>query len=199
MHSDLSLKISWLSVVSGTLLLVLILVIVTGWLTVPTWMVITVLLLSAFAMYLAAERRDSRPDPKNYMEELCTDLPIAAPPDDLLVRTRDIIDPTAGYTAGNCYIIEGILKLSPDDARELLKHRFEADPFTPTLCRGDGGRTILALVPRLPGRTSTIRAERGWIIATVVLATLLLAALAGSLHLGMDVLKNPVGLTAGFP
>lgn len=179
-------------------LLLLVFVLASG-VSVSPWIFVLFLILCFLGMYIGMGHPALREEAEGAPPAEPSQAEVEEVPEDLILKTVDVIYPLATYRRGDHYVVEGRLLLKPDAAYEELRHRFEGSRLTPLLLEGDAGRPMLVLAPRdrLPAPVQT--RSRAWLNGVLLLATLATTTWAGAAHQGIDVLEQPGRFTAGLP
>jgi membrane-associated protease RseP (regulator of RpoE activity) len=119
--------------------------------------------------------------------------------DEAVGRVDGVLDPAVYYQSGEQLVVEGALRIAPDEAYEELQRRFANTNFVPLLQETEEGRSALVLTRKnnLPEPAQTTR--RAWVNLALLLATLATTTWAGALHEGVNLLTEPGRIMAGLP
>jgi Zn-dependent protease len=178
---------------------VLLALVLTSAVAISPWLVLGALLLCFAVMLFVAhepDRDEQAGDPTGLGEGGGPDRGV---PEDLILRTVDIIYPLAQYRLKDHYIIEGPLLLKPDAAYAELRPRFEDSALVPLLQESDMAHPRLVLAPAEALPAPAGRQSRAWLNLFLVLATLATTTWAGAAHQGVDLLAEPDRFAAGLP
>lgn len=180
---------------------VLLALVLTSAVAVPAWLV-----LGALALYFAVMLFVSREPPGTGVGPHAS-VDVAQEgrgsergvPENLILRTVDVIYPLAQYRLEDHYVIEGTLLMEPDAAFAELGRRFEGSALTPLLQETGEGRPRLVLAPAAALPPPVQRRGRAWLNLVLLLATLATTTWAGAAHRGVDLLAEPGRFAEGLP
>lgn len=173
----------------------LVLVLATG-IALSPWMFMLLLVLCLLGMHQVMGSHEADEGAGDAVAEQPT---VGAVPEELILKTIDVIYPLANYRIGNQYIIEGTLLLKPDAAYEDLRHRFEGSELVPLLQESEAGRPMLVLAPSQSLHTPVQREGRAWLNGVLFVATLATTTWAGAAHRGVNLISQPDHIYSGLP
>ncbi|GMQ81124.1 MAG: hypothetical protein BMS9Abin05_0554 [Rhodothermia bacterium] len=185
----------WIIILSLVPLVFLAFVLASG-MPVNPWFFLFFLLIYFFGIFYVLGSHGSH---EKSGESTPEQLSVKRVPENLILKTVDVMVPLADYKVKNNYVIEGPLLLKSDAALEELQQRFAGTFFKPLLKESDAGRPMLVLVPADALPISKQKTGRPWINLVLFLATFLTTTWAGAAYKGINLLEQPSQFTAGLP
>jgi membrane-associated protease RseP (regulator of RpoE activity) len=210
MHSQGKFNHVLLMVLACLLPLIMVFILMSFGVTVPSVYFWIVLLLGCLVMfYFMGGVPIKEPKETSDVETVQND----EKPIDISViqSTEDVVQPLTNYKERDQIIIEGRLLTEPDNAYSTLKARFEPLGFKPLLQEDDSGRTLLILVPTssqpvskgtlVSDEVKTVKVESRfpWLNFSLFVLTLLTTTWAGAAHQGVNLWAEPGKFAVGLP